>query len=96
MKAPNGTTIHLRTSGNTFDISTIFATFCPLGVCPTTSTLIVTMTDSYGDGWNGNVLGIRQNGSVIGTFGAGFTSGSSSGPLLITVAADLLAQIFVV
>lgn len=96
VKAPNGTAIHLRTSGNTFDISTIFATFCPLGVCPTTSTLIVTMTDSYGDGWNGNVFGFKQNGTLIGTFGGGFTSGSSSGPLLITVAADWLTQIVVV
>lgn len=27
------------------------------------------MTDSWGDGWNGNILGIKQNGTIIGTFG---------------------------
>ena len=31
------------------------------------------MTDYYGDGWNDNILGLRQNGVVIGTFGKDFT-----------------------
>ena len=43
---------------------TVFKVFCPLGNCSTStvSTFYVTLTDSFGDGWNGNVLGIRQNG----------------------------------
>ena len=30
------------------------------------------MTDSLGDGWSGNILVIRQNGVIVGTFGANF------------------------
>ena len=36
-------------------------------------TLTISMTDYYGDGWNDNILGLRQNGVVIGTFGKDFT-----------------------
>lgn len=41
------------------------------------------MTDSFGDGWNGNLLAIRQNDAVIGGFSLG--SGSSGGPTNILV-----------
>lgn len=37
--------------------------------------LTITMTDSKGDGWNGNILGIMQDEVVLGTFGETFTSG---------------------
>ena len=37
----------------------------------------VNMTDSYGDGWNGNTVSFIQNGYTVGTVGGGFTTGSS-------------------
>ena len=43
------------------------------------------MTDSGSNGWSGNILGIKQNGAMVGTFGNAFTYGSSSGPINITV-----------
>ncbi len=41
------------------------------------------MTDSYGDGWNGSQMQIRQGTTVIATIGPTFTSGF--GPVNITV-----------
>ena len=40
-------------------------------------TLTIMMSDSYGDGWNGTILGIRQNEILVGTFESGFTKGLS-------------------
>jgi hypothetical protein len=57
--------------------------------------LTITMTDSKGDGWNGNVLAIRQNNTVVGLFGSLFTSGSSSGPINIRVNARFETHIVV-
>lgn len=51
---------------------------------PGNLTLTVTLTDSFGDGWNGNVLVIRQ-GSINVPFGGSFTTGKTSGPLSIQV-----------
>jgi hypothetical protein len=53
------------------------------------------MTDSFADGWEGTILGIRQNGVVKGTFGNGFTSGSSSGPVSFKLDIGVEAQIIV-
>ena len=53
--------------------------------------LTVTMTDAFGDGWTGNLIAIRQNGLIAGTFGSTFSSGTSSGPVYITVAGDIEA-----
>lgn len=50
-------------------------------------TLTITMTDSFGDGWNGNVLTFRQ-GSMNYLFGGAFTTGTSSS-LSITLDAKL-------
>ena len=47
--------------------------------------LTVLMSDTYGDGWNGNVFGFRQNGTIVGTFGGGFTAGRTFGPLSVTI-----------
>lgn len=58
-------------------------------------TLTVTMSDSFGDGWNSNVLSIKQNNSIFGTFGDLFTSGSTNGPITINVLGDLNTQIVV-
>lgn len=53
------------------------------------------MTDSYGDGWEGSILGIKQNGMIVGTFGSAFTYGRSSGPVSITIQGSVWAQIVV-
>ena len=36
----------------------------------------LTLKDSKGDGWNGNILGFRQNGKIISTFGDNFKTGN--------------------
>ena len=41
------------------------------------------MTDSFGDGWNGNTMSVRQNGVTVATIGSTFTTGA--GPINITV-----------
>lgn len=46
--------------------------------------LTITMTDSAGDGWNGNALSIKQ-GNQNFVFGSTFTSGSSFGPIQISL-----------
>jgi gliding motility-associated-like protein len=53
--------------------------------CDATQKCIYTfrMTDSYGDGWNGNTMSILQNGVVVATIGATFTTGA--GPIDVTV-----------
>lgn len=38
--------------------------------------IFMTLTDSGGDGWNGNLLGIKQNNAVRWSIGGAFTSGS--------------------
>ena len=95
VKAPNGTIIYQRTAGTTFTASTVFSTFCSVGGCPPTLLLNITLSDSFGDGWNGNILGIKQNNTIIGTFGNVFTGGSSSGPIYLSVIGNLGAQIVV-
>ena len=42
------------------------------------------MTDSWGDGWNGNTMAIRQLGQTVATIGGTFTAGG--GPINVTVA----------
>ena len=52
----------------------------PCGLaCPVANqcTFSVNMTDSYGDGWNGNTLQFIQNGDTISQVGYGFNSGAS-------------------
>lgn len=39
------------------------------------------MTDSFGDGYNGYVFGIRQGKSIVTVFGDQFMSGSHQGPI---------------
>ncbi len=43
-----------------------------------------TMTDDWGDGWNGNTMNIIQNGVIVGTIGADFIEGT--GPVTAQVA----------
>jgi len=42
------------------------------------------MTDSWGDGWNGNTMTITQNGATVATIGSSFTTGQ--GPITVNVA----------
>lgn len=69
------------------------------GTTPTpdnsTITLTVNMTDSYGDGWNGNIIGIRQNNYIVATFGNDFKTGKTFGPSNITISANFNAEIVV-
>ena len=48
----------------------IFTTFCPRGGCPPTPNTFyyLSVADSYGDGWEGTVLGFAVNGVVKYTF----------------------------
>lgn len=39
-------------------------------------TFHIVMTDTYGDGWNGNVFGFKQGSTIAGKFGDGFDSGA--------------------
>lgn len=94
VKAPNGTIIFSRTSGSTFTSTTVFSYFCPV-TCSNNETLSITMTDSGNDGWNSNVLAIKQDGTVLGTFGGDFATGNSSGPVSITVQGNKEVQIVV-
>ena len=97
VKASNGTTIYTRSNGSTFASTTTFSTFCPLGGCPSTSSYIITitMTDSVGDGWNGNILSIMQNDTFVQSFGETFTYGMLTEPVYVLVQGNRFAQIYV-
>ena len=49
----------------------------------------IDMTDSYGDGWNGNVIICKQNGISVGEFGAQFISGKTYPSVYFLVFEDL-------
>lgn len=56
----------------------------------------VDLTDAYGDGWNGAVLAFKQGGVIVGTFGTGFTTGSTYGPVSVPLCDALSTEIVVV
>jgi hypothetical protein len=58
-------------------------------------TLTIWMNDTYGDGWNGNVLGFRQNAAIIARFGANFTRGKIFGPVNVTIPGNIQTRIVV-
>lgn len=58
--------------------------------------LIITLTDSGSDGWNGNVLGIKQNNMIIATFKMNSYNSSSEGPYKISVQGDSEIRIITV
>lgn len=94
VKAPNGTIIHQRSSGTGFTSTQIFATFCPVG-CPVNPnvTYNLYLSDSYGDGWEGNVLAFKQNGAVVSTFT--MANGSYYGPVAVTLRKLLTVSVVV-
>ncbi|NHN28164.1 T9SS type B sorting domain-containing protein, partial [Flavobacterium jejuense] len=60
--------------------STFNTTICdPINQCNYSFIL----TDSFGDGWNGNTMNISQNGIVVGIIGPSFTTGN--GPITIQI-----------
>lgn len=56
----------------------------------------IDLVDSYGDGWNGAIIGFKQNGVIVGTFGDAFTTGSTFGPISVDLEEDVETQIVVV
>lgn len=55
----------------------------------------IKMTDSGSDGWNGNIISIKQNNNVVGTFGPTFSSGNSSRPIYLLIQGNISAQVIV-
>jgi len=71
---------HIGASGVNLTAGQNFGNFLPVcTACPPADmcAFTVNMTDSYGDGWNGNTVSFVQNGYTVGTVGGGFTTGSS-------------------
>lgn len=60
-----------------------------------TITLTIQMTDTFGDGWNGNVFAFKQNGAIVATFGSTFTYGKSFGPVNVTIPTKVQTQIVI-
>ena len=58
-------------------------------------TLTISMTDTYGDGWDGNVFGLKQGSTIVATFGAGFTTGTTYGPMDVTIPGNVSTQIVI-
>jgi hypothetical protein len=56
----------------------------------------VLLFDSWGDGWDGTVLGFKQHGALVATFGEDFTSGTAFGPINAPLCPDLETEIVVV
>ncbi|HKL72497.1 MAG TPA: T9SS type A sorting domain-containing protein, partial [Marinilabiliaceae bacterium] len=77
----------MRVENNTLEKSVYVAT----QACGYT----VHLVDAWGDGWDG-IIGFKQNGELIGTFGEGFTSGKTFGPVTIDLWDGLETQIVVV
>ncbi|TVQ06865.1 MAG: T9SS C-terminal target domain-containing protein, partial [Balneolaceae bacterium] len=56
----------------------------------------VQLITSQGNGWNGNVLGFRQDGFIVATFGEDFTDGSEFGPVETPICPDEQTEIVIV
>ncbi len=59
-------------------------------------TYTVQLIDSWGDGWDGTVLGFRQDGLIVATFGEDFTNGSEFGPVEVPLCPGEHTEIVVV
>lgn len=77
VKSSAGSVILNYTGGVAFTSTKIFATFCPSMSCKTVNkvTYTLSMTDAYGDGWEGSVLVFKQLNGANQTFGEQFTYG---------------------
>jgi gliding motility-associated-like protein len=52
------------------------------------------MTDSFGDGWNGARMQVRQNGIVVATIGATFTAGAGPIDVIVPLCNNLPFDLF--
>lgn len=50
------------------------------------------LNNAYSFGWQGNILAIKQNNTIVGTFGSTFSSFTTD-PVYIVVKANVEAQI---
>lgn len=78
----NQQTIFYYPSGSDFSSSKVFTTVCA-GSCETPKKYYLTLTDSWGDGWNGNTIIVEHNGTQK-EYGGLFTSGSQYGPIEVS------------
>jgi hypothetical protein len=53
------------------------------------------MSDTSGDGWNNIILGFKQDGVIVATFGNDFTTGKSNGPINVRIPGNKNTQIVV-
>lgn len=97
IRAFNGTIIYQKDYGVGYYETSILSVFCPNGGCASTlyTSLTISMFDSGSDGWNYNLLGLRQNSKTLGIFGSNFTDGALSGPVSIIVRSNIATQVVV-
>jgi hypothetical protein len=95
IKSASAAILLQRAAGKTFDRYRTFGIFCPLANCTNMLALTITMTDSGSNGWNGNALALRQNNSIVGTFGEAFTSGATGTALTVNVIGNLPTDVVV-
>ena len=53
------------------------------------------MSDTSGDGWNNIILGFKQDGVIVATFGNDFITGKSNGPISVRIPRNKITQIVV-
>ena len=53
------------------------------------------MSDSKGDGWNGNIIAFKQDGVIVATFGDNFIEGKNYGPSIVRIKNNIQTQIVV-
>lgn len=68
-----GVVIYTRTPAS-YSSTFIFTVFCPYCAVSTSANIYISLTDSYGDGWNGNQIAVKRNTTYY-PFGQSFTSG---------------------
>lgn len=56
--------------------------------------MTATLSDSFGDGWNGNVLALKQD-NLFYTFGQQFVAGNFFGTVLFSLSGDSEVSILV-
>ncbi|MDP2423700.1 MAG: dockerin type I domain-containing protein [Bacteroidales bacterium] len=63
----------------------------PASLCQYT----VQLMDEFGDGWQGAIIGLRQNGMVMAFFGPEFIDGNSFGPVNLLICPDYVTEVIV-